>query len=92
MTATLKGSDASIFRQWQNNGSVFENTRVELWGPLGTGSASNGLAVGPNNSILECTSGAWVPITDTNTTKLFTTNGNNFFMVFPWQVMEVEIF
>lgn len=32
----------------------------------------------PNNSILECTSGAWVPITDTNTTKLFTTNGNNF--------------
>ena len=86
LTAPLKGSDTSIFSQWQNNGIVTEGTGVELWGPEGVGtptSGNTGLANGPSNSILQYTAGAWVPITDTNTNKLFTTNSNNAFMVFP---------
>jgi hypothetical protein len=88
LTAPLKGSvsDASIFSQWQNNGAVVSNTGVELWGPGGdtTPSSSNtGLKVGPNSSMLQYVSGTWSGVTDTNATKLFTTTGNNAFMVFP---------
>jgi hypothetical protein len=88
LTAPLKGSaDASVFSQWQNNGTVTTGTGVELWGPGGTGSAGNGLTVGPNSSILQYDNtgltGTWSGVTNTNDTKLFTTNGNNAFMVFP---------
>jgi hypothetical protein len=83
ITAPLKGSNASIFSQWQNNGSSVSNTGVELWGPGGTGSSGNGLAVGPSSSIMQYNAGAWSPITDTKNTNLFTTNGNNAFMIFP---------
>lgn len=88
LTAPLKGSvsDASIFSQWQNNGATVANTGVELWGPGGdtTPSSSNsGLAIGPNSSMLQYVSGAWSGVTNTNSTKLFTTNGNNAFMLFP---------
>ncbi len=88
LTAPLKGSDTSIFSQWQNNGTVTAGTGVELWGPGGTGSGStsNGLEVGSNNSILQydnSSAGAWAAVTDTKTTNLFTTNANNAFMIFP---------
>jgi hypothetical protein len=88
LTAPLKGSvsDASIFSQWQNNGDTVANTGVELWGPAGdtTPSSNNsGLKVGPNSSILQYVSGAWSGVTNTNDTKLFTTDRNNAFMVFP---------
>ena len=83
LTTPLKGSNASIFSQWQNNGSSVSNTGVELWGPGGTGSSGNGLAVGPSSSIMQYNAGAWNPITDTKNTNLFTTNGNNAFMIFP---------
>jgi hypothetical protein len=87
LTAPLKGSDTSIFSQWQNNGSTTDNTiGVELWGPGGTGSSGNGLAVGPSNSILQydnSTTGSWTPVTNTNNTLLFSTARNNAFMVFP---------
>ena len=88
LTAPLKGSvsDASIFSQWQNNGATVDNTGVELWGPAGdtTPSSNNsGLKVGPNSSILQYVSGAWSGVTNTNDTKLFTTDRNNAFMVFP---------
>ncbi len=83
ITAPLKGSNASIFSQWQNNGSSVSNTGVELWGPGGTGSSGNGLAVGPSSSVMQYNAGAWNPITDTKNTNLFTTNGNNAFMIFP---------
>ena len=86
LTAPLKGSNSSIFSQWQNNGTVSTGVGVELWHPSGdaTPSSSNtGLAVGPNSSILQYVSGAWSAITNTNTSYLFTTNGNNAFMLFP---------
>ena len=86
LTAPLKGSDTSIFSQWQNNGTVEAGIGVELWGPGGTGSSGNGLAVGPSNSILQydnSTTGSWTPVTNTNNTLLFSTARNNAFMVFP---------
>ena len=89
LTTPLKGSDASIFSQWQNNGTISSGVGVELWGPAGdaTPSSSNsGLAIGPNSSILQYNntgSGAWSTVANTNSTKLFTTTGNNAFMVFP---------
>ena len=85
LTAPLKGSDTSVFSQWQNNGIGTDTTiGVELWGPGGTGGGStgNGLEVGPNNSILRYVSGAWNPVTNTKTMNLFTENANNAFFVF----------
>ncbi len=87
LTAPLKGSNSSVFSQWQNNGnSTLTGVGVELWGPGGTGSTGNGLAVGPNNSILQydnSVAGAWTPVTDTKSTNLFTIGANNAFMLFP---------
>ena len=86
LTAPLKGSNSSIFSQWQNNGTVATGVGIELWHPSGDASPSSsntGLAIGPNSSILQYTSGAWVGVANTNTTNLFTTSGNNAFMVFP---------
>ena len=89
LTAPLKGSDTSIFSQWQNGGTVSTGTGVELWGPEGVATPTtlnSGLAFGPFNSILQydnLTTGAWAPVTNTNSIKLFTTNGNNAFFVFP---------
>jgi hypothetical protein len=86
LTAPLKGSNTSIFSQWQNNGAISSGVGIELWSPNGNTSPSSsntGLAIGPNSSILQYVSGAWSGVTNTNTTNLFTTNGNNAFMVFP---------
>ena len=89
LTTPLKGSEASIFSQWQNNGTISSGVGVELWGPAGDASPSSsnsGLAFGPNSSILQYNnagSGAWSAVTNTNSTKLFTTTGNNAFMIFP---------
>ena len=84
LTAPLKGTDTSIFSQWQNNGNSSDTTiGVELWGPGGTGSSGNGLAVGPNNSILQYAAGNWSAVSNTTSTNLFTTSGNNAFMIFP---------
>jgi hypothetical protein len=83
LTAPLKGSDTSIFSQWQNNGTISSGIGVELWGPGGTGSSGNGLAVGPSSSILQYGSGVWNPVENTKTSNLFTTSGNNAFMIFP---------
>ncbi len=81
LTAPLKGNNSSIFSTWQNNGTVITGTGVELWSATG----GNGLATGPGNSILQYdnSAGAWSPVTNTNTTNLFTTSGNNAFMLFP---------
>ena len=86
LTAPLKGSNASIFSQWQNNGTVTAGIGVDLWGPAGDStptSTNTGLAIGPSNSMLQYVAGAWTAVTNTNTTNLFTTSGNNAFMVFP---------
>jgi len=83
LTAPLKGSGGSIFNQWQNGGNTITGVGVELWGPGGTGSSANGLAVGPSSSILQYISGAWSPVENTKTMSLFNTSGNNAFMVFP---------
>ena len=86
LTAPLKGSNSSVFSQWQNNGSVSTGVGVELWSPNGNASPSSsntGLAIGPNSSILQYVAGAWAAVTNTNSTNLFSTNGNNAFMVFP---------
>ena len=88
LTAPLKGTNASVFSQWQNNGTVTAGTGVELWGPEGVGtptSSNTGLATGPSNSILQYdnNTGTWSPVTNTNTTYLFATLSNNAFMVFP---------
>jgi hypothetical protein len=86
LTAPLKGSNASIFSQWQNNGAVATGLGIELWNPNGNTSPSSsntGLAIGPNSSILQYVSGAWATVTNTNSTNLFSTTGNNAFMVFP---------
>jgi len=87
LTAPLKGStNNSIFYNWQNNGSVSSGVGVELWGPGGTGSAGNntstsGLSYGPGASIKQYGNG-WSDVTDTKTTSLFTSNGNNAYVVF----------
>jgi len=82
LTAPLKGSaNNSIFYNWQNNGTSTSGVGVELWGPSGTGSEGNGLASGPGASIKQYGNG-WSDVTDTKTTSLFTTNGNNAYMVF----------
>ena len=87
LTAPLKGSaNNSIFYNWQNNGSVSSGIGVELWGPGGTGTSGNntstsGLANGPGASIKQYGNG-WSNVTDSKTTSLFTTNGNNAYMVF----------
>ena len=85
LTAPLKGSTSnqSIFSQWQNDGNTIIGVGVELWGPGGTGSSGNGLSVGPSSSILQYGSGVWNPVENTKTTNLFTTTGNNAFMIFP---------
>jgi hypothetical protein len=83
LTTPLKGSSGTIFTQWQNGGNTITGVGVELWGPGGTGSSGNGLAVGPSSSILQYVSGAWSPVENTKTMSLFTTSGNNAFMVFP---------
>lgn len=83
LTAPVIGStNNSVFYNWQNNGTTISNTGVELWGPDGTGSSGNGLAVGPNSSILRY-DGSWSPVTDTKSISLFTSSINNAFMIFP---------
>ena len=83
LTSPLKGSaNNSIFYNWQNNGSVTSGIGVELWGPSGSGSAGNGLATGPAASIRQYTTSGWADITNTQTTNLFTSSGNNAYMVF----------
>jgi hypothetical protein len=86
LTSPLKGSDKSIFSQWQNNGTVSSGVGIELWNPNGDAnpsSSNSGLAIGPNSSILQYVAGAWSGVSNTNSTHLFTTSGNNAFMVFP---------
>ena len=86
LTAPLKGSNKSIFSQWQNNGTVSSGVGIELWNPNGDAtptSSNSGLAIGPNSSILQYVAGAWSGVSNTNSTHLFTTSGNNAFMVFP---------
>jgi hypothetical protein len=86
LTSPLKGTNSSIFSQWQNNGTVTTGVGIELWHPSGnaTPSSSNsGLAVGPNSSVLQYVAGNWSAVSSTNSTYLFTTSMNNAFMVFP---------
>jgi hypothetical protein len=82
LTAPLKGSGGSIYSQWQNGGNVIAGVGVELWSSTG----GNGMGAGPSNSILTYnnagTTGAWNPVTNTNTKNLFESNINNAFMVF----------
>jgi len=83
LTAPVIGStNNSIFYNWQNNGVPSTGTGVELWSSTG----GNGMGTGPSNSILTYnnvgTTGAWNPVTNTNTKNLFESNINNAFMVF----------
>jgi hypothetical protein len=93
LTAPVIGSsNNSVFYNWQNNNTsgTSTSTGVDIWGPAGTagtGSAGNGLAVGPSSSMLTYNSSDnnWSGITDTTdttNTPLFSSTINNPFMVF----------
>lgn len=83
LTAPVVGStNATVFNNWQNNGTVIANTGVEIWS-----NASSDVSVtnaGSASSLLSYDSAgdSWTPITNTSTTSLFTTTVNNPFMVF----------
>jgi hypothetical protein len=84
LTAPVVGTtNNSIFTNWQNGGSTIAGIGVDIWGPTGTGSAGNGLAVGSSSSMLTYSSSgnSWSGLTDTNT-PLFSSTINNPFMVF----------
>jgi autotransporter-associated beta strand protein len=81
VTAPVSGnSNNSIFYNWQYNGT--NGSGVEIWGPSGTGSAGNGLAVGPNASMRywNNSTGAFENVTNTKEvnlpTPLFSASGN----------------
>ncbi|MFZ4436684.1 MAG: T9SS type A sorting domain-containing protein [Flavobacterium psychrophilum] len=79
LTAPLKGSNTTLYNSWQNAGVAASNfdTGVTLWGPNGTG-----MVTGPAYNIRQYTSTGWVDINNTQTTNLFTSSGNNAYMIF----------
>ena len=77
LTSPLKGTNGSIYAQWQNNGVVIPNVGAEIWGPSGTG-----LATGQGYSVLDYTSTGYVDVTNTQTKNLFDTNKNNAYLMF----------
>jgi autotransporter-associated beta strand protein len=86
LTAPLSGgSNMSVFDAWQNGGSVVANTGVEIWHPSG----GTGVTMAGNSSNLrtfDVVNNAWVAVTNTQTTNLFTNAGsaaNNAFLIFP---------
>ncbi len=85
LTAPLGGSNTSFNSSWQNGGSVVANTGVEIWHPSGgTGVTTAGNAA--NLKTFDVDNNAWVAVTNTQTTNLFTNAGsaaNNAFLIFP---------
>ncbi len=85
LTAPLGGSNTSFNSSWQNGGSVVANTGVEIWHPSGgTGVTTAGNAA--NLKTFDVVNNAWVAVTNTQTTNLFTNAGsaaNNAFLIFP---------
>jgi hypothetical protein len=86
LTAPLMGSaNNSIFRNWQNNGTVSGATGIDIWGAGGTATPStgaNGLQTGPAASMRSYGASGWSDVTDTKSTLLFTSATNNAFSVF----------
>jgi hypothetical protein len=90
ITSPVTGSsNNSIFYSWQNNGVVNGSTGIEMWTFPGNGGTSNptssnsGLAAAGGNSILSYVPGVgWTPVTNTNTSNLFTGSTNNSYCVF----------
>jgi autotransporter-associated beta strand protein len=83
LTAPVVGnSNTSVYYNWQNNGSVIANTGVEIWSIASTDASVTN--AGSSSSLLSYNSGdnTWTPITNTNTTSLFSNTVNNPFMVF----------
>jgi hypothetical protein len=85
LTAPLRGANTSLYSSWQNNGSVIANTGVEIWHPSGgTGITTGGVSA--NLKTYDVTTNAWVDVTNTQTTNLFTSAAsaaNNTFLIFP---------
>ena len=83
LTAPVVGStNATVFNNWQNNGTVIANTGVEIWSNASShASVTN---AGGASSLLSYNSAgdSWTPITNTSTAPLFTSTINNPFMVF----------
>jgi hypothetical protein len=85
LAVPVKGnSNNSIFYNWQNNGSSNGINGVEIWGPVGTGQAGNGLATGPGYSLkkYDNITNTWTNILNTNNEPLFDATVNNPFLVF----------
>ena len=84
LTAPVVGStNATVFNNWQNNGTPIASTGVEIWSNISTDASVT--PAGNASSLLSFTSGttgSWNPITNTSTTPLFTPTINNPFMVF----------
>ncbi|MFN3907451.1 MAG: T9SS type A sorting domain-containing protein [Flavobacterium sp.] len=87
LASPVKGTtNHSVFANWQNNGN--DNGRgLLLWhpSPVGTAtptSSNSGLFVGAQPNIYSYVDGAWVAVTNTNTTNISTASQNNAFMVF----------
>jgi hypothetical protein len=86
LTAPLMGSsNNSIYRNWQNNGTVSGATGIDIWGAGGSATPStgaNGLQTGPAASMRSYGASGWSDVTDTKSTLLFTSATNNAFSVF----------
>lgn len=77
-------ANATVFSNWQNNGTIVPNYGVEIWGPTGSTTPTtnpNGLAVGPNYSLLSYNAG-WQSILNTKTTNLYTSTTNIPYLLF----------
>lgn len=88
LTAPVIGGSAnSVFRHWQNNDAVIGGTGAEIWGPSGDtdpSSSNTGLTrlSGGQHSMLKYESGAWTPVTNTNSETLFDATTNKAFALF----------
>ena len=90
----VRGTNNSVFFNWQNGGNPIANTGVEIWSnnPQHS-SVTNG---GSGSSMLSYSSSgnSWSGVTDTSTTNLFSSTINNPFMVFvtgPYAIASTRI-
>jgi hypothetical protein len=74
ITAPVKGAtNNSLFYNWQNNGLSNASSGIEIWGPVGSGAAGNGLSYGSGYSAkkYDAVNNIWVNVSNTTTENLF---------------------
>ena len=86
LTAPVVGSsNATIFENWQNNGTITGTTGTDVWGPGSSYSIqNNGMHYLPisTHNFRKYINGSWFSVTNTKTESLFTAEKNNAFLTF----------